>query len=382
MCVRLSRFRCTLAPYKKCAKNCQLCSDIVYFNKDKVFPSPISMGKEGVGGVVERIPYEISAKLILFILEITIDLMKFIKSFLKEIPVFQSVPLYTIGESYGGKMIANFAVSLHEAVKSGDIECQLRGVGLGDSLISFPETVESYGPLYYSFSLLDRVGLEKINNLSKESAAEARKGNYNRSMEINDKGAELLAELTDNVDVYNILRHHAADQSNSMFSERQKVDRVYRQFVARLYEDPLSELMNGPIRKKLGIIPMNVTWGGQSRAVFEHQFGDLASAVLSDVSKLINYGLKVTIYEGQLDGICGTAGAEAWVRKLQWRGLVEFESSLRKPLYTPAGVKSKQTAAFVKSYQNVEFYYILKAGHMVPVDAPEMALEMLKRIIV
>ena len=28
--VRLSRFRCTLAPYKKRAKNCQLCSNISY----------------------------------------------------------------------------------------------------------------------------------------------------------------------------------------------------------------------------------------------------------------------------------------------------------------------------------------------------------------
>lgn len=308
--------------------------------------------------------------------------MTFIKSFLKEIPVLQSIPLYIIGESYGGKMTASFAVALHEAVKSGDIRCQLKGVGLGDSLISFPETVESYGRYLYSFSLLDYKGLKAVNDYFEKSAAEARRGNYIRSMELNEIGMQYIDNLTDNVDVYNVLRHRVFDQTSNLVLKSKKDNSYYRLLVARLYENPLSELMNGPIRKKLGIIPQNVTFGGQSQAVFQHQLGDLPSPVLEEVSKLINYGLKVVIYEGQLDLICGTTGAEAWVQKLKWSGLNEFDDLPRKPLYTPAGAQKKETAAFLKSYQNVEFYYILKAGHMVPTDAPEMALEMLKRIIV
>lgn len=35
-----------------------------------------------------------------------------------------------------------------------------------------------------------------------------------------------------------------------------------RRHIHRLHGLSLSELMNGPIRKKLGIIPQNVTWGG------------------------------------------------------------------------------------------------------------------------
>ena len=38
-----------------------------------------------------------------------------------------------------------------------------------------------------------------------------------------------------------------------------------------LQEDSLAELMNGPIREKLGCIPNNVTWGGQSGMVFTAQ---------------------------------------------------------------------------------------------------------------
>ena len=64
--------------------------------------------------------------------------MTFFKSFLRKLPVFGSMPLYVAGESYGGKMASAFAAALHEAIVKEEIQCQLAGVALGDSLISFP----------------------------------------------------------------------------------------------------------------------------------------------------------------------------------------------------------------------------------------------------
>ena len=46
----------------------------------------------------------------------------------------------------------------------------------------------------------------------------------------------------------------------NLFTEH--LSRLYQRHVGVLQNDDLSELMNGPIRKKLGIIPDNVTWGG------------------------------------------------------------------------------------------------------------------------
>jgi len=37
---------------------------------------------------------------------------------------------------------------------------------------------------------------------------------------------------------------------------------MYDLLVGSMHNDALSALMNGPIRKKLGIIPAHVTWGG------------------------------------------------------------------------------------------------------------------------
>lgn len=156
---------------------------------------------------------------------------------------------------------------------------------------------------------------------------------------------------------------------------------LYWQHVGRLQQQSLSEFMNGPIRKKLGIIPNNVTWGGQSAYVFTKQRVDFMKPVIKDVSQLLNYGLQVVVYEGQLDMICDTIGAEVWVNKLTWPGIKTFGTTTKTPLYAPSQQEKKQTGAFVKEFKNFQFYYILKAGHMVPLDAPEMALSMVERIL-
>lgn len=56
-------------------------------------------------------------------------------------------------------------------------------------------------------------------------------------------------------------------------------------------------------------------------------------------------------------------GQEAWLRKLKWPKMKEFSEQKWNPLYV--GSKSTETAAFHKSYDNLNFFWILKAGHMV-----------------
>ncbi|KAM0045195.1 putative carboxypeptidase C [Helianthus debilis subsp. tardiflorus] len=132
-------------------------------------------------------------------------------------------------------------------------------------------------------------------------------------------------------------------------------------------------LMNGAVRKKLGIIPNDVKWGGQSSLVFKYLEGDFMRLRINEVDELLNKGVNVTIYNGQLDLICSTKGTEAWDKKLKWEGLKTFLSIDRTPLY--CGDVSI-TKGFTKSYRNLHFYWILGAGHFVPVDQPCIALEM------
>lgn len=71
-------------------------------------------------------------------------------------------------------------------------------------------------------------------------------------------------------------------------------------------------------------------------------------------------------------------GQESWIQKLKWPQLSKFNELKWKALYTDP--KSSETSAFVKSYENLAFYWILKAGHMVPSDQGEMALKMMRLV--
>lgn len=309
----------------------------------------------------------------------------FFKSFLDKLPVFKTMPFYIGGESYGGKMAAAFGAALHEAILDGKIECKFIGVALGDSLISFPDTVLSYAPYLFHLSLLDEKDLDRVLLLAIEAAKAADKGDYHTAMHLTEQGNILIGNVTDNVDVYYVLRHNIPDsmelptvlKNASSLSHHE----MFAQYLMRSHSNALSDLMNGPIRKKLGIIPDYVKWGGQSDMVSKSQHHDIPSSVLSDVGKLLRAKVKVVVYQGQLDMICGTLGAESWIKKLDWNELPQFFNSSRKPMYAPSKLAEKETGAFLKAYKNFELYYILSAGHMVPIDAPEMALEMLRNIL-
>ena len=316
-----------------------------------------------------------------FLTGIASDLVTLFKAFLEKQPVFQNTPFYIFCESYGGKMTSAFAIALYQAIQAGSIKCDFRGVALGDSWISPVDSVLTWGPYLYAVSQLDEKDLKQVNQAVQATADAIARGQYLKATEHFDETETVIAKTTDDVNVYNILRHHSPPFPKFQTTGYTVLDRLYSRHVTPLYSDPLTELMNGVIRKKLGIIPQNVTWGGQSDGVFKYQAEDFMKPVISDVSKLLKYGLKVVIYQGQLDMICDTQGAEKWIAKLDWDGLADFQNTNRMPLYPPSGLKDKNTGAFYKAHKNLELYYIMKAGHMVPSDNGEMALEMVKRII-
>lgn len=129
--------------------------------------------------------------------------------------------------------------------------------------------------------------------------------------------------------------------------------------------DPLDALMNGPIRKKLGIIPPSVTWGSQSDAVFSTLSLDFQKPTYADVDVALNSGrIKVVVEEGQVDLICSNQGADLWMKRLTWANMSNFYAAQREPRYPSAQAQSLgATSAFIKQYGNLIKYDVLNAGH-------------------
>uniref|UniRef100_A0A8C8RAN1 Carboxypeptidase n=1 Tax=Pelusios castaneus TaxID=367368 RepID=A0A8C8RAN1_9SAUR len=305
------------------------------------------------------------------------DMLVLLKEFFRSKKEFQTIPFYIFSESYGGKMAAGIALELYKAIQSGSIECNFVGAALGDSWISPLDSVLSWGPYLYSISLLDDQGLVEVTAAAKEVMNAVNRRQYALATELWSATEEVIEQNTDDVNFYNILAKKSPDGKASKHKNISLI-KLYQRHVEPLHKDSLSDLMNGPIRKKLKIIPDHVTWGGQSGEVFSNMAGDFMKPVIDIVDALLAAKVNVTIYNGQLDLIVDTMGQEAWVRKLKWPKLKQFNQQKWKALYVSP--ESTDTAAFHKSYENLAFYWILRAGHMVPSDQGEMALKMVRSV--
>lgn len=314
--------------------------------------------------------------------QIADDLFVIFSKVLDQIPAFKRTPFYVFCESYGGKMTAAFGERLHQGIRRREIDCNFKGVALGDSWISPVDSTLSWGDYLYQFNLLDGRDLRAVNQMAQKSADAAKRGNWNLATRYWGATEGVIDRVTDGVNPYNVLQHNTnilpTVEDADFFREEEHLAALYSRHVGMYQRQSLDQFMNGAIRRKLGVIPSRVRWGGQARAVFQAQSGDFMKPVITTVSKLISYGLKVVVFQGQLDMICDTPAAETWIKKLHWSKLGGYLATPRKALYVGA---NRNTQAFLKSYDNFALYVIMNAGHMVPYDNPEMSLKMVGMVV-
>ncbi|KAG7335190.1 hypothetical protein KOW79_001786 [Hemibagrus wyckioides] len=305
------------------------------------------------------------------------DMMVLLQHFFSKKTEFQGIPFYIFSESYGGKMASAISLELTKAIRKGSIKCNFAGVALGDSWISPLDSVLTWGPYLYSTSLLDDFGLGEVMRAAKAVQSAVEQEKYDTATQLWGIAENVVEQNTNGVNFYNILTPNS-DLLKSSTENEGYLSALQRRHVRPLHGQSLDELMNGPIRQKLGIIPKNVTWGGQSMDVFSSMSGDFMKPVIDIVDELLAEGVNVTVYNGQLDLIVDTMGQELWVKKLKWDGLIKFNQMKWTALEDPQS--TGQTGAFYKTYKNFAFYWILKAGHMIPSDQGSMALRMLKMV--
>ncbi|XP_010473188.1 PREDICTED: serine carboxypeptidase-like 51 isoform X2 [Camelina sativa] len=317
------------------------------------------------------------------------DLTKLLQQLFNKKQTLNQSPLFIVAESYGGKIAVKLGLSVFESVKSGKLKLHLGGVVLGDSWISPEDFVFSWGPLLKYVSRLDDNGLDLSNSLAEKIGKQIKIGDYVGATLTWMDLESLISNKSNSVDFYNFLLDSGMDPvslTTSLEMKKQNRIKKYSSYLNGLRslsdvkeeeEGDLNTLMNGVIKKKLKIIPKDLIWGNNSNDVFAAMYAAFMKPVIEDVDELLAKGINVTIYNGQLDVICSTSGTEAWVHKLKWGGLEEFKNMERKPLYCES---DKATRGFTKSYKNLHFYWILGAGHFVPVDEPCVALNMVGEI--
>ncbi|KAI9478049.1 MAG: Alpha/Beta hydrolase protein [Benjaminiella poitrasii] len=103
-----------------------------------------------------------------------------------------------------------------------------------------------------------------------------------------------------------------------------------------------------------------------------YQTGDGGKDFSGHVAETLEAGVRVLLYVGDMDWICNWMGNLAWSLTLDWSGKEGYNAAPFEKWYSDL---TGQHAGDVRSYGNLTFLRIFDAGHMVPYDQPENALD-------
>jgi len=104
-----------------------------------------------------------------------------------------------------------------------------------------------------------------------------------------------------------------------------------------------------------------------------HQDG---KGVVAELTAILNAGMRVFIYVGQYDIICQHLGVEKMLASLSWQGSDGW-SKAQPGIW----IYEKAPAGYYKKYNNLESLLVLNSGHMVPMDLPAIAFDMISKFV-
>jgi len=280
--------------------------------------------------------------------QIAADLLVTVTQFLDKMPEFQKIPLHIFSESYGGKMAAQFALRLYKQISKGKLKCNLKSVNLGDSWISPIDSVLTWAPFLFSTSLVDNRGFSAVNNSAYAVREAIERGQFKEATKLWNHAEDVMSLSTNGVNVYNILKTgkesdkstryklpkgSSGDESvgnivEAMFlkhlyysgldkpssseftlAETTTMKKIGQKHLRKYHSQTLYDIMNGPVRNCLRVIPDNVTWSAQNEKVFNALGEDFMRPVVHVVENLLNNTpIAVNVYNGQLDLIVDTMG--------------------------------------------------------------------------
>ena len=105
---------------------------------------------------------------------------------------------------------------------------------------------------------------------------------------------------------------------------------------------------------------------------------------------ILERGVSVTFYNGQYDFVCNHIGTETMLDQLPWSGRNDFMSAAgyvwvlnETSTVSSPGVVEKVPAGYGRSTSNglLTFLVVIGGSHMVPMDVPQAASDLIRRIV-
>nr|XP_027191076.1 serine carboxypeptidase-like 48 [Cicer arietinum] len=286
------------------------------------------------------------------------DLYGFLQAFFKQHSNFVKNDFYIIGESYAGHFVPALASRVHQGNKNKEgININLKGFAIGNGwtnpIIQYP----AYTQYAFDMKLITKKDQDQINQMIPgcQDAIKTCQSKGGQSCSIAQNSCDSIMgkilQIAGNINYYDIRKQCDGDLCYD-FS----------------YVDDL--LNDNSVKEALGV--GNVKFVSCSTVVYNAMLQDMMQNLDVDIPTLLEDGIKVLIYAGEHDLTCNWLGNLNWVHAMKWSGQNQFASSKTLQFLVDGA-----QAGLLNSYGPLSFLKVNGAGHMVPMDQPNAALQML-----
>ncbi|KAF7820179.1 serine carboxypeptidase-like [Senna tora] len=289
------------------------------------------------------------------------DLYDFLQTFFVEHPQFAENDFYITGESYAGHYIPAFAARVHRGNKAKEgIHINLKGFAIGNGLTDPAIQYKAYTDYALDMGIIQKATYERLNKVL-VPACELGIKLCGTDGTVSCAAAYYVCNL-----IFSDIMLHAGDAN--YYDIRKKCEG------SLCYDfSNMEKFLNlKSVRDTLGV--GNIDFVSCSPTVYEAMLMDWMRNLEVGIPALLEDGIHLLVYAGEYDLICNWLGNSKWVHAMEWSGQKEFVASPEVPF-----VVDGSEAGLLKSHGSLSFLKVHDAGHMVPMDQPKAALEMLKK---
>ncbi|CAK9159679.1 unnamed protein product [Ilex paraguariensis] len=288
------------------------------------------------------------------------DLYDFMQAFFAEHPEFANNDFYITGESYAGHYIPAFASRIHRGNKAKEgAYINLKGFAIGNGLTNPEIQYRAYTDYALDMGLIKNSDYESINKV----------------LPVCEKAIKLCG--TDGT-ISCVASYFVCNSIfNSILARAGNINYydIRGQCEGSLCYDfsNMEKYLNlKSVRDALGV--GKIDFVSCSPTVYQAMLVDWMRNLEAGIPELLEDGIKLLVYAGEYDLICNWLGNSRWVHAMEWSGQEEFKASPDVAFEVDGS-----EAGLLKSHGPLSLLKVHDAGHMVPMDQPKAALDMLKR---
>ena len=307
------------------------------------------------------------------------DAYYFLQKFYEENPQYSENPLTIVGESYGGHYapaVAHKVWTKNKDAENTMMKINLAGLATGNGLTNPYEQYKYYPEMAVNNSHAIKVLPDEI---------------YNEMTAAVPKCQALIQKCNEGDSVINKFACQAAfivcntaETTPYQLTGLNPYDIRKQCDIKPLCYDfsHIEKFLNSPTtREALHVTDESGEWTSCNMGINMKFHSDWMHDFSPFVADLLNDGIHTLVYAGDVDYICNYLGNRAWTLALDWNFQNEFNLAPDHEWGSGQNSVGTGAAGLVKTSNGFTFMQVYDAGHMVPTDQPQVALEMIRNFV-